>query len=216
MKPTKEKSNLPNLLKNILNVVYWILIIGAVAIIFSISWANISGYTDEGEMRVMTKYLIPVLLDINNVGKLMIDSSLYEVSITKCEGMVLIKNAPIGLVVFNMVLMIFGYAIFIYVINLLRKILKNLSDGKQFNNQNGIYIRNIGLIVIVGSIVQLVLNVFSTFYLSSNTTFENLNIISNIDISPSLNTLFLGFVILVISQIFKLGTELKSEQDLTI
>ncbi len=214
MKQIKDKLFLPKLLRDILNVVYWFTIIGVSFLLLFIFWLYISGDTNAGNLSVMHKQALPVYLDINDVGKIMIDNSFYEVSLIKAKGKLLVKNAPVSLVVITMILLIFIIAVSLYIINLLRKILKNISDGKQFNNENEIYIRNIGLIVIIGSILEVLFESLITIYCSANTTFDNLTIEPYFDLN--FGAVFLGFVILVISQIFKLGTEIKSEQDLTI
>ncbi|MCP5063973.1 MAG: DUF2975 domain-containing protein [Ignavibacteriae bacterium] len=214
MKQIKDKLFLPKLLRDILNVVYWFSIIGVGFLLLFISWLYISGDTNAANLSVMLQQALPVHLDINDVGKLAIDNSFYEVSLIKVEGKLSIENAPVSLVVFNMILLLFIITVSLYIINLLRKILKNISDGKQFNNENEIYIRNIGLIVIIGSILEVLFESIITIYCSTNTTFDNMTIEPYFDLN--FGTVFLGFVILVISQIFKLGTEIKSEQDLTI
>lgn len=216
MKLGKGKNNLPEILSVLLEVVYWFTIVGVGIFLLFITLNYISGNTDLGNMLVLAQQVFPVRLYSSDIGKLLIDSSLYEVSLFKAEGILLVRNAPLGLVVLNMVLYLLNTSVLLYVVNLLRKILKNITDGKYFDIKNGILIRNIGIVVIIGSIIKALVNISITAYFSANTTFENLEIASYSGSESILSLIFLGFVILVISQIFKHGTEIKKEQDLTI
>lgn len=216
MKQIKDNLFLPKLLKDILNVVYWFIIIFLGVALLFISWAYISGNTEAGNLFIAFQYSFPVSIDFKTVGNLMIGNSLYQASIGKLKGVLLLKDAPIGLSVFTITIVFFGSLLVLYMINLLRKVLKNISEGNQFSSKNGVYIRNIGIIVIIGSIFKPIVEILLSMYISANSSFENVKITTNIDLSSSLTVLFLGFVILVISQIFKLGYEIKSEQDLTV
>lgn len=77
--------------------------------------------------------------------------------------------------------------------------LKNISEGNQFSSKNGVYIRNIGVIFIIGSIFKPIVEILLSMYISANSSFENVKITTNIDLRSSLIILFLGFVILVVS-----------------
>jgi len=216
MKLIKDKLFLPKLLRDILNVVYWFTIIGMAMQLISVSWLFAIDEGNTARMLLTIHQGSPVGLRISEIGKIVIDNSSYEVLVSIAEAMVLVKNPPFNILLFNILLYLISTGGFLYIINLLRKVLKNISDGKQFNNQNSIYIRNIGLIVIVSSIIETILKYSISVYFSANITFENISITSYIGSQSVLGVFFLGFVILVISKIFKLGTEIKSEQDLTI
>jgi len=78
-------------------------------------------------------------------------------------------------------------------------VLKNISEGNQFSSKNGVYIRNIGVIFIIGSIFKPIVEILLSMYISANSSFENVKITTNINLRSSLIILFLGFVILVVS-----------------
>jgi len=110
MEQIKEKLFLPKLLRGILNVVYWFTIFFGGFILLFLSWVYILGNTKIGNVF---QYSFPVSIDFKTVGNLMIGNSLYQASIGKLEGVLLLKDAPFFLSVFTTIIVFFGYLVFL-------------------------------------------------------------------------------------------------------
>jgi|CZCA01.1.fsa_nt_gi hypothetical protein len=106
------------------------------------------------------------------------------------------------------------FAVYLYVLYNLRRIFATLVAENPFARENVVRIRRIGGAVITGavlkSLVQTAFGFFFTHYVS----------VTGVDfrakLSLDLTTILLGLVILVLAEIFRLGSAMQEEQDLTV
>jgi len=109
------------------------------------------------------------------------------------------------------------YTLFLLVMYHLREFLESLKTGNPFIKKNAGRIRIIGLFIIGAEILRF-LSVFGfILYLKNKISITGSWIYwESFKSHFNLGTLFLGFVILVIAEIFRLGAKLQEEQELTI
>ena len=100
------------------------------------------------------------------------------------------------------------------VITRLRKIFRTLSDGVIFNRENAVHIRAIGIICICGGIVQTLASMAVGALVAEAIELPGIQV--GIQPGNSLAVVFLGLVILVISEVFRMAAALQEDHDLTI
>lgn len=124
------------------------------------------------------------------------------------------QNQSWELVSYNLGVMWIGFAITLSITYLLRKIFDSLAQNKPFLMENTRRLRQIALLIILLSPFNLAKEVFTNWYVKHNFILEGSGIRTHVVID--LQTIFIGLVILIIAEIFRIGTQLKEEQDLTV
>lgn len=96
----------------------------------------------------------------------------------------------------------------------LKRIFKTLHTGVIFKDENARRVQTIGLITLGGAIANTVVSYFIGSLVAGDLSITGANV------SPVLHLniegLFAGFVLLVLAEIFRHGTALQTEQDLTV
>jgi hypothetical protein len=105
-------------------------------------------------------------------------------------------------------------AVLLFVIRHLRLVFRSLADGNPFSPENASRIRSIGLIFIFGEVAESLLALACQLYVKSTFVATGLKIKSALDLE--LWPIFAGFVLLVIAEVFRLGTQLQEDRDLTV
>jgi hypothetical protein len=107
-----------------------------------------------------------------------------------------------------------GLAGSLYVISQLKAVLGTLRNNNPFVAPNAIHIRNIGVAFIVWTVYQSLAHSIVGNYIAHSVQ------VAGIDISPMFTfdatMLFVGLVILVLAQVFKVGVQMREDQELTI
>jgi hypothetical protein len=96
----------------------------------------------------------------------------------------------------------------------LKEILGNVKEDKVFVEQNSLFIKYLGYTLIGTSLVVGVLRMWATMGLMNIINFPGGHFGANY--SPSLETIFIGLIIVVLSQVFAYGTHLQNEYDATV
>jgi hypothetical protein len=100
------------------------------------------------------------------------------------------------------------------VIHQLKRIFRTLHAGLIFKDENARRIRTIGLITLGGAIANTLASYFIGSFIAADLGIVGANV------SPILHLniegLFAGFVLIVLAEIFRHGTALQAEQDLTV
>jgi len=106
-------------------------------------------------------------------------------------------------------------AIMFLVICLLRKIFRDLVKEKSpFQVENPRRIRRIGYLIIIGAILSSFFDFYVWHYIARHISIPDVSF--SYGIGFNLETIFLGLVILVLSEIFRSGVQLQEDRDLTI
>ena len=109
-------------------------------------------------------------------------------------------------------LIILGLAI--WLIYNLRIVISTLVKREPFIKGNAIRIRNIGIICIIHELIRSFILFNEAWFIKNKFLIFGRPISLKFDLN--IETIFLGLVIIVIAEIFRIGTQLKEEQELTI
>lgn len=114
----------------------------------------------------------------------------------------------------NMILLIFMFALALWVIGQLRDVFRTLRDGQPFVPDNARRIRWIGYGVIVGELARSSMVFFENYYAMTHFSADGLRF----DVRPDVNVfaIICGLIILVIAEVFRAGTRLDEDQSLTV
>jgi hypothetical protein len=99
----------------------------------------------------------------------------------------------------------------------LSRILLNFSNGVPFSSQNAKYVRNIGFFAIGIALYELFIHWSVSYLFADKFDLANIEILNGANIwEINWLSIFLGFVLLSLSTVFKTRTELKELEELTI
>ena len=122
---------------------------------------------------------------------------------------------PSGSFLASTALILFSFlAVFSWVLSQLRGVFRTLRDGQPFVAANVTRLRRIGYAVMAGEFVRAGLHFVSHRYVMTHFAADGLRFEAALDLNPT--TIIYGLVILVIAEVFELGTRLDHDQSLTI
>lgn len=105
-------------------------------------------------------------------------------------------------------------AVSLVIIHQLRRITATLVAEDPFRAENAGRIRIIGFAILVGSLFKSAIATMVGYFVMENVVAQGIEF--NARLSPDGTVIFLGLVVLVLSEVFRQGAMLKEEQDLTI
>ena len=204
------KKSIASVLKVWLAVMWWLawVAVGVIAIAFT--WSMFTGNPADSFMDVPVEFQL-------DEGAYQVESKHLDVSaasITDVSGMLRFTSASRPLMLIYAVFALLYAGVLLFVIRQLRKLFQSLVDGVPFTIENASRIRLIGLIVLAGEVVESFLVFVGQLYIDSRFEITGLTVDPGIDID--LSTVFAGLVLLVIAEVFRIGTQLKEDQDLTV
>ena len=114
----------------------------------------------------------------------------------------------------NAAILIFFFGLLLWVLGQLRAIFRTLRDGQPFVPANATRLRQIAFAVIGGELARAAFAFFENYYAMTHFVAEGLRF----DARPDLNVLAVlnGLIILVVAEVFRVGTHLDEEQSLTV
>jgi hypothetical protein len=102
----------------------------------------------------------------------------------------------------------------LFVLYQLRRLLANVSAGHPFSDDSAVRIRRIGLLIIAAALVSAAVTYGIGCYFARHIS------IPGLPLSPSFSfpceTVLLGLIILVLSEVFRYGARLQEDHDLTV
>lgn len=102
----------------------------------------------------------------------------------------------------------------LYITFLLEKILASLVERVPFSPENSKRIRFISYAVILSALINIAFNFFQSYYYE---TYYSIPDYTSVELSfPNLTTFFLGLLIFIISEIFKISYNMQEEQKLIV
>jgi hypothetical protein len=134
--------------------------------------------------------------------------------IRQASGKLLFRSTNGSLLVAYLSLVIVWLGAALLIIHQLRSVFRTLVAGQPFVRANATSIRVIGIVVIAMEIARFLLLVAQSAFLRGSFTFEGLTLTAFP--RPNLGVIFVGLVILVIAEVFRQGSELREEQELTV
>jgi len=130
------------------------------------------------------------------------------------DGSLRVPAASKSFIAANAVAFIVILAFALFVLRQLRTVLRSLADRNPFVPENAVRIRRIALAVIAGEFARAAIVWAETGYAATHVSIAG--VAFNTWPHVSLMTVLLGFIILVIAEVFRAGTRLDEEQSLTI
>ena len=115
---------------------------------------------------------------------------------------------PVKLIRFS----IFGFIIWILL--LLRQLVRSVGKGDPFNIKNGNRLLWIGLSILIIGVFDFFHDILLNIFITQKLSFDS--IIPESSIHFNLSLLLVAMVIIVIGEAFRIGAEMKEEQDLTV
>ena len=168
------------------------------------------GITDQ-----TTKLFYPVHFNVEEEGMAEFSGRELPVKITKAKALALIESPmpewlliPVKLIRFS----IFGFIIWILL--LLRQLVRSVGKGDPFNIKNGNRLLWIGLSVLIIGVFDFFHDILLNIFITPKLSFDS--IIPESSIHFNLSLLLVAMVIIVIGEAFRIGAEMKEEQDLTV
>jgi hypothetical protein len=204
------KRSIATFLRGWLTVLWWLGWVAATIVVVAIAAALITGNQTSGLVDV------PVEFDL--------DPAAYQIStkqvavsgatITDAAGMLRFESVNRPAMAVYLVIALVYAGVMLFVIHQLRMVFRSLADGDPFSLANASRIRLIGLFFIFGEIAVSVLVYVCQLYVKSALDSSGLTINPGLDIE--LSPIFGGLVLLVIAEVFRSGTRLQQDQDLTV
>ena len=168
------------------------------------------GITDQ-----TTKLLYPVHFNVEEEGVAVFSGRELPVKITKAKALALIESPlpewlliPVKLIRFS----IFGFIIWILL--LLRKLVRSVEKSDPFNIKNGNRLLWIGLSILIIAVFDFFHDILLNIFITPRLSFDS--IIPESSIHFNLSLVLVAMVIIVIGEAFRIGAEMKEEQELTV
>lgn len=115
---------------------------------------------------------------------------------------------------FNLVSMWVSFAISLSITYLLRQIFRSLAQNNPFVVPNAQRLRLIAFLIMFSAVTSFAHDALANWFLQQNFVLEGSGIRGHLVID--LKTLMAGLIVLVIAEIFRIGAQIKEEQDLTV
>ncbi|MFD3000358.1 DUF2975 domain-containing protein [Pontibacter toksunensis] len=115
---------------------------------------------------------------------------------------------------FNLVSMWVSFSISLTITYLLRRLFRSLTQNDPFIVENAQRLRLIAFLIMLIPLTSFVHDFIVNWFLKQNFLIDGSGIRAHLNID--LKTLFVGLVVLVIAEIFRVGARLKEEQELTV
>jgi hypothetical protein len=132
----------------------------------------------------------------------------------RVAGSVRIQNPSRPVLLVNAMLLVFTLGFTAFVLRRLHAVFRSLTRGSPFIPDNARRIQNVGVAVLLGELGRAAIVFAENYYAKTHVALAGLQF----DAWPRINltTIGLGLVILVIAEVFRVGTRLDEEQSLTI
>ena len=114
----------------------------------------------------------------------------------------------------NGLLLILGIGVLLWLTTQLQRVLRTVRDGKPFAPSNATRVRRIAWVLIIGEFVRATIVYLENSYAVTHFTAEGLRFTARPDLSIA--AIVEGLIILVIAEVFRVGTRLDEEQSLTV
>ncbi len=101
-----------------------------------------------------------------------------------------------------------------FAIHTLREILATVSSGTPFVTENAIRLRHIGFAIIAGGVLKVAVEMIVGLHIARYIKIPGVGI--GVRSSLGIETFLFGLLVLVLAEIFRFGTELQEEHDLTV
>ncbi len=162
-----------------------------------------------------TQLLYPIHFNVEEEGVAEFSGRELPVKIKEAKALALIESTapewlliPVKLIRFSLM----GFIIWILL--LLRQLIRSVKRGDPFNRKNGMRLRWIGISILVIGVFDFLHDILLNLFITPRLSFES--IVPESSIHFNLSMILVAMVIIVIGEAFRIGAEMKEEQELTI
>lgn len=204
------KSSISSVLKITLDIVWYLSIAGVVLLVLFLGFSLVTNGNVSGHLS------LPVVVNIDP-DAYSITAEKYGIASAELEDVsahLRFRSPGGGFLSFFIFHVAVDIAIVMVVIYLLRRIISTLAAGSPFVPANASRIRAIGWVVIVGEFAKQFVEFLG--HIIVTTTFDAQGLSFEFDMEFSLSTIFWGFVLLALAEVFRLGVQMREDQSLTI
>ncbi len=168
------------------------------------------GITDQ-----TTKLYYPVQFHVDEEGMALMSDQEFSVTLKHAKAIAIIEApTPTGLLVPVKLIRYGMFGIIIWVMFLMRQIVRSVGKGQPFIPENGERLRWIGLSILLIIGFDFFHDILLNLFITPRLTFDS--IVFETSNHFDFRFILLGLVILVIGEAFRIGAEMKKEQDLMI
>jgi hypothetical protein len=114
----------------------------------------------------------------------------------------------------NLTLLTVLLALALWVVTQLRHVFRTLRDGRPFVLGNAKRIQRLGIAVILGELVRSGVMYFENYYAMTHFMANGIRFVAPLDLNAA--AIIHGLIILVIAEVFRMGSRLEEEQSLTV
>lgn len=118
------------------------------------------------------------------------------------------------LLVFGLLAMLFVIGLSLLGLKLLRQIVWSVEAGNPFISENAERLRKMGVLIILGAFAKAIGNLISSGYADTILIPDGFNLGGHIGFDFGL--LMIGLTVVVLSEVFRIGTKMREEQELTV
>ncbi len=168
------------------------------------------GITDQ-----TTKLYYPVQFHVDEEGMALMSDQELSVKLKHAKAIAIIEApTPTGLLVPVKLIRYGMFGIIIWVMFLMRQIVRSVGKGQPFIPENGKRLRWIGLSILLIIGFDFLHDILLNLFITPRLTFDS--IVFETSNHFDFRFILLALVILVIGEAFRIGAEMKKEQDLMI
>ncbi len=211
----KTQSRSLNLLKLLLAIGWWVTILGAALVLvfgtlavinpgefLDVKLTGIAGSVDSSSLSAVTRDGLLTKVEFHEPVRLKI-----EVPVEHWESRRVI--VALGGIVFLAQL-----ALALFFLRFLRQIVWSVEEGDPFVSQNAKRLRMMGVIMIASAFVGALLKFAVSGYADAVLRPTGFNLDGHFGLD--FNTIILGLSVIALSEVFRIGTQMREEQQLTI
>ena len=195
----------------VLRIIWYLSIAGTIFFMGKMLLGPVLGITEY-----TSGLITPIEFSVNEQGTATFDSDqTVPVQINNAKGYFRIdRPIPTTLIVVFFIMNLVVSGLILWVIYVLWKIVQSVKQKNPFIVLNGRRLRIIAFSMIGFELSQGLANLIKMLYLAPRLQFETIIIQSKIHVS--FHVIVAGLVILVIAEAFRIGVEMKEEQELTV
>lgn len=202
------ESRLPRFLRGMTTFALGLLITVSVLIVVLVGFLFLSDATEGPDLPVPIQFTI-------DTDRYSLESADWgEGTLARVTGEAQFAEPSIGLAVGAGAAIAAGIGAAFLVLILLRRIFTTMRDGTPFLPENVRRIRWLGYIVIAAAVVEQLVTVMLGVVMIDNVTSAGIEL--NYAFNLNFTAIFLGLIILAIAEVFRYGTNLQSDADLTV
>ncbi len=161
-----------------------------------------------------SSYAFPVNIFMTNNHYL--SNGAKDIYVGNISGQILFFNPSILLQLYSGFYAIIIWAAVSYIIFLIRKIIRSIIEGNPFIKENGMRLRRTGIVLILVNIVLWISRLLVANPAVTGIKIDNVKLSATGFSETFYISLGAGMFLIVLSEVFRIGTSLKEENELTV